>query len=307
MKTVSVIVPVYYNEGSLAPLFDELTRVEEQIAAMDCCLELVFVDDGSGDDSLAELLKIKQRRGDVKIVKLARNFGAFEASKVGLRFISGDCFMWLSADLQDPPELIPSMVEKWLAGSKFVIYARDGRDDPFLQKLFGGIYYWLLRRLVVPNYPTGGFDLALMDKVLLPHLRDSGKNINTTLLEYWLGFKPEVLRYRRREREHGQSMWTLSKRFKLALDTFLGFSFVPIRLITGIGLSVSFISMIYGMVTTAYAWFGVRGAPGWPTLVALITFLIGLVIVMLGIIGEYVWRIYDEVNKVPEVVIDEVF
>ena len=84
-------------------------------------------------------------------MKLARNFGAFEASKVGLKFVEGDCFMWLSADLQDPPDLIPDMVEKWLAGSKFVIYARDGRDDPLLQKFFTGIYYWLLRRIVVPN------------------------------------------------------------------------------------------------------------------------------------------------------------
>src|SRR3954452_6585463 len=106
MKTISVIVPVYFNEGSLVLLFEELLKVEAQLAEHDCALELIFVDDGSGDNSLQVLLSLRERRAGTKIVKLTRNFGAVHATKVGLHFVTGDCFMWLAADLQDPPHLI---------------------------------------------------------------------------------------------------------------------------------------------------------------------------------------------------------
>src|SRR5437867_3433058 len=121
IKKVSVVVPVYYNEGSLAPLLLELTAVEEQLKQIGMELELIFVDDGSGDHSLEELLKIKKQRPATKIIKLTRNFGAIHATKTGFRFVTGDCFMNLAADLQDPPALILQVIAKWRQGSKFVL------------------------------------------------------------------------------------------------------------------------------------------------------------------------------------------
>ena len=117
MKQISVIIPVYHNEESLPVLFGELTDVEERLLDLDVKLELIFVDDGSGDNSLKELLQIKQKREETKVIKLTRNFGAYNAIRAGLQFVTGDGFVMLAADLQDPPQLIPDMVEKWLSGT----------------------------------------------------------------------------------------------------------------------------------------------------------------------------------------------
>jgi dolichol-phosphate mannosyltransferase len=307
MKTVSVVVPVYYNAGSLPHLYQEFTALESELAKRDMALELIFVDDGSGDESMIELLKIKKQREATRIVKLARNFGAVHASKSGLRFVTGDCFMWIAADLQDPPAIIAEMVDAWLDGAKFVIATRAQRDDPFVSRVLSGIYYWLLRRLVAERYPDGGFDLALMDISLLPYIRDSSKTVNTPLLAYWLGFMPVTLRYHRRRRIHGRSRWSFGKRIRFMVDSLLGFSVAPLRFITLIGFVVSLLSFLYGGIVIFNALRGIVDVQGFPTLVALITFLLGLIIVMLGIIGEYIWRIFEEINRRPEVVIDEVY
>ena len=304
---ISVVIPVYWNEQSLPILFAELCSVENELRSKGHNLELIFVDDGSGDNSLDELLKIKQQRPDTKVIKLARNFGAIHATKTGFQFVTGDCFLVLAADLQDPPTLISQMLEWWEKGCKFVICTRVARKDPLLTELFSALYYWLLRWFVVQDYPKGGYDLALMDRALLPYLQNSSKNINTPLFAYWLGFKPHVLHYERRERQHGKSRWSFSKKFKFFLDSFLGFSILPIRMISLIGVFVSVLSFTYGFIILFNTLTGHGAVAGFATIVALISFLLGMVIVMLGIIGEYLWRIFDETNKRPEAVIDEIY
>jgi dolichol-phosphate mannosyltransferase len=306
-KTISVVIPVYWNAPSLPILFAELTDTERKLADKGFALQLIFVDDGSGDDSLAQLLKIKEQRPATKVIKLSRNFGAVHASKTGLHFVTGDCFLILAADLQDPPTLILDMLERWEKGLKFVLCTRSARSDPGLSRLFSSFYYWLLRLFVVPGYPKGGFDLALMDKTMLPYLQNCSKNINTPLFAYWLGFTPEIIHYERRERVHGRSRWSFSKKVKFFLDSFLGFSIVPIRSISLIGIIVSLLSFGYGFVILFNTLLGHGAVAGFATIVALLSFLLGLVIVMLGIIGEYLWRIFDETNKRPEAVIDEIY
>jgi dolichol-phosphate mannosyltransferase len=307
MSKLSVIVPVYYNEHSLAPLFAELQRVEEELKKNGVELELIFVDDGSGDKSLQELFKIKEQRENTRIIKLTRNFGAVHASKTGFQFATGDCFTILAADLQDPPRLIPDMVAQWQAGAKYVVCARTDRDDPVASKLFAYMYYRLLRLFVVRDYPSGGYDMALMDRSMLPHMQQSGKNIYTPLFAYWLGFKPTVIPYKRDKRVHGRSRWTFSKKLGASLVALLGFYIAPIRFISMTGLLVSIISFCYGLWMVINGFLGRTGVPGFATTVALISFLLGLIIVMLGVIGEYIWRIFDEVNKRPESVIDEIY
>lgn len=306
-RTISVVVPVFWNEQSLPPLFEELSRTEEELKARNYNLELIFVDDGSGDNSLGELLKIKRSRPATKVIKLTRNFGAIHASKTGFQFVTGDCFMILAADLQDPPELILEMLQKWESGCKFVLCSRTARRDPVMTKVFSSFYYWLLRLFVVNDYPKGGFDLALMDRALLPYLQGASKNINTPLFAYWLGFKPEVIQYKRSERKYGKSRWSFGKKFKFFLDSILGFSIVPIRAISLIGVIVSFFSFGYGLLILVNALRGHTDVRGFATTVALMSFLLGLVIIMLGVIGEYLWRIFDETNKRPEAVIDEIY
>lgn len=306
-KKLSIVIPVYFNAPSLEALHRELVVLEKELQSLQVDMELIFVDDGSKDDSLEKLLSIKTSDARVKVIKLTRNFGSVHAIKAGFGFVSGDCFTVLAADLQDPPELLVEMVKRWLAGSKFVICERISRDDPFLSKLFSGIYYKLLRAMVIKDFPEGGFDLALMDRDMLPHMINSAKNSYMALLAYWLGYEPYVIHYHRRTRAHGKSRWTFWKKFKVFLDVMLGFSVTPIRMISAIGVLVSMLSFSYGVFVVIMAVAAGNPVAGFPTIVALITFLLGLIILMLGVIGEYLWRIFDEMNLRPEAVIEKVY
>jgi dolichol-phosphate mannosyltransferase len=199
------------------------------------------------------------------------------------------------------------MVEKWEAGAKFVLCARAHRNDPLSTRWASAFYYLLLRLFVTRHYPKAGFDLALMDKRMMPHIQNAGKHINLPLLEYWLGFKPEIIYYERQSRQHGKSRWSFAKKLKVSFDSILGFSILPIRMISAVGFFVSFLSFGYGLLVVVSTLFGRREIPGFASIVALVSFLLGLVIVMLGIIGEYLWRIYDETNQRPGAVIDEIY
>ena len=307
MKMLSVIVPVYYNEESLPLLMDALERVEADLRNMCVCLELIFVDDGSGDNSLAELMKIKSNRPNTKVVKLTRNFGAIQAIKSGVEYVTGDCFMYLAADLQDPPHLIVDMVKRWKRGQRYVICVREGREDPFFSKCMAAVYYKIIRLLVIKGFPSGGYDLALMDKAMLSHIRNSGKNINLSLYGFWLGYKPDIIYYRRRERVFGASRWTLMKKLKYFSDSVLGFSIAPLRLISFFGIAVSILSFFYGAFVIVDALVNEREVPGFYALAALIAFLLGVVIAMLGVIGEYLWRIFEQTSDRPEAVVEKVY
>lgn len=306
-RTVSVVVPVYFNAPSLPLLFERLCKVEDTLKTKGLDLELVFVDDGSGDDSLRELLKIREKKEAVKVIKLIRNFGAVAAIKTGVRMMTGDCFVILAADLQSPPELICDMVDKWLAGAKYVACIRKKRKDPLFSNIFSWLYYKIVKYFIMADYPQGGSDYSLMDRELQPYYCDCGKNVFTPIYIYWLGFIPEYIEYNREKRIHGKSRWTIGKKITAFLDTFLGFSIIPIRVMSGVGAFVSFASVTYGVIVVIEALLGATPVKGFSALASLISFLLGTIILMLGIIGEYIWRIFDEVGKRPEVVIDKVY
>lgn len=306
-KKLSIVIPVYFNEASLDDLYSQLFDVKQKLFPIGVEVEIIFVDDGSQDGSFEKLMRIQNANGCVRVIKLTRNFGSVHAIKAGFRFVTGDCFAVLAADLQDPPILLVEMVKRWMGGSKFVICERMSRDDPLITKFFSKIYYKLLQLLVMKDFPEGGFDMVLMDKDMLPYMVNSAKNSYMALLAFWLGFKPDVIQYHRRPRIHGKSRWTFSKKLKAFLDVMLGFSVTPIRAISAIGSIVSLMSFGYGALVVILALFEGNPVAGFPTVVALITFLLGLIILMLGIIGEYLWRIFDEANSRPEVVIDKVY
>ena len=307
MKKLSVVIPVYFNAPSLGQLHKALIDLEQGLLSLDVALELIFVDDGSQDDSFEKLLEIKNTDNRVKLIKLTRNFGSMHAIKAGFKFVSGDCFAVLAADLQDPPDLLLEMVKRWLTGSKFVICERVSREDPLVSRIFSRLYYKMLRLMVMKDFPEGGFDLTLMDKDMLPYMVNSAKNSYMALLAFWLGYQPDVVPYHRMQREHGKSKWTLTKKFKAFIDVMLGFSVTPIRAISTIGTIVSLVSFCYGFFVIGLALFQGNPVQGFPTIVALITFLLGLIIMMLGIIGEYLWRIFDETNLRPETVIEKIY
>jgi dolichol-phosphate mannosyltransferase len=306
-KKISVVIPVYFNSGSLPGLFQAFDQLRARLKKKGLGTQFIFVDDGSGDDSLSRLLGYRKGRRDVTVIKLTRNFGSMRAIKTGYQHVTGDAFTIMSADLQDPPELVDAMVEHWRKGAKFVICERSTRDDPWTSQLFSKFYYFMLRRWVVPNYPKGGFDIALLDKALLPPLQSSSKTTYAPLLAYWLGYRPVIIPYARRAREHGKSRWTFGKKLSAFLDVMLGFSVQPIRTISTVGIAVSLLSFLYGTNVVVHYFMGAVPVQGFASIASLLGFLLGLIIFMLGVIGEYLWRIFEELNHRPETVVEEVY
>lgn len=307
MPKLSVVIPVY-NEPSLASLLAKLTEVESLLKQIGIESEFIFVDDGSDSrETFEELISFKGNRENVRVARLARNFGAFHAIKTGFRFVNGDCFATLSADLQDPPELLVEMAKKWLAGTKFVICVRAGREDPLSTQLFAALYYRLIRLIAIGDFPASGYDLALMDKAFLPYLQGTSVQINYRLLAYWLGFKPEVILYKREKRIAGETHWGLGKRINLFIDSLIAFSNWPSRTIGFLGIGVTLLS---AAVLTYQLTGRIGSRPDELALslaLSLISLLLGLVLSALGIVAEYLWRIYTLAANKPEVVIEEVY
>ena len=302
-RTLSVVIPVYCNAESLPELHQRLSIVASRLGERAVDLQIIFVDDGSTDDSRGILNRIAADDSRVCVIALTRNFGAVQCSKAGLRYVQGEAFVIMAADLQDPPELLDELVDRWLTGAQFVICERISRDDPVFTRLFAWLYYRLLRILVAPGFPVGGFDMALMDRDMLAPLRDSAKTTYTPILAYWLGYQPEVIQYHRPRRRHGLSKWTFAKKFNAFLDVFFGFSVKPLRAVTFIGGVIALLAMAYGVLVAANALFGRVDSVGFPTLVAMIAFLSGIQIIAIGVIGEYLWRTLDQVNQRPGAIV----
>ena len=304
--TVSLVVPVYCNESSLPELFQKIVQLEARLKDEGVGLEVIFVDDGSRDNSFAELIKLKARRNGTKVIKLTRNFGAAIASRTGFRFATGDCLALLAADLQEPVELICEMLEEWRAGAKFVVCSRSGREDSLMSRILAALYYKLVRLLILPDFPAGGFDLMLMDKIMLPYMIDGNRVMSPQVRAFWLGFTPTVLSYHRSERPYGRSGWTIWQKLLLVLDTFMSYSVTPLRVISTFGLLVAAGTFVYGLYIFVSALLGNFDVPGFPTIVVLISFFSGLILTMLGITGEYLWRIFEVTSAKPESVILEI-
>jgi dolichol-phosphate mannosyltransferase len=272
-------------------------------------LELVFVDDGSGDRSLEILLEWRERYpSSIKVVKLSRNFGSMAAILAGMGVATGDCVAMISADLQDPPDLLPSMVEHWAKGNKAVIAVRTGREETFFKRLFANTYYSLVRRFALPGYPPGGFDFFVIDRQLVEDIKTiREKNTNLMNVLFWLGYNPVLIPYIRRERRAGKSRWTFSKKIKLFIDSFVAFSYAPIRFLSVAGIVVALTAFIWGAFVF-YSWAVYRiPVKGYTPIAIVLASTAGLQMLMLGVLGEYVWRTLDETRRRPPFVIDEVF
>jgi dolichol-phosphate mannosyltransferase len=307
MKKFSIVVPVYYNEENLPRTIPVLLSLRDDLP--EYSLELIFVDDGSGDKSLQILLEHQNETPHhIKVIKLSRNFGAIAALQAGLEQASGDCVGVIAADLQDPPELFIDMVGHWEKGNKVILGVRKHREDRLISKLFSNIYYFLLRRFAIAGYPKMGFDFMLIDQQVVQDVnRAAGKNTNIMTFVFWLGYAPVLIPYKRVERDKGTSRWTFGKRVKLFIDTFVSFSYFPIRMISVVGLLVAFIAFGYGLYVL-YGWyqFGIE-VRGWTSSILVTLFLSGFQMVMLGVIGEYLWRVLDDVRGRPNYVIDEIY
>ena len=299
-KKLSVVVPVYYNAESLPELLTRLNTLKNELLKINLDFEVIAVDDGSKDNSNEVLVDLVGKYNFLSSYQLTKNFGEATASKFGLRKVTGDAFSVLAADLQDPPELILDMANAWINGNSYVICERIKRNDPYFSKFSAKIYYKFLTKFIMPTYPKKGFDLFLMDAKYLPVINESSKSSSVPLILSWIGIEPFKINYVRQAREHGKSTWTLFKRVNLLLDVLFSFSRKPIRIVSTIGALTAIGGLVYGLIVIIERLNGATGSQGTASLIALVSFTSGLVLLTLGIIAEYIWRIWDEVNNRPD-------
>lgn len=306
MPKISIITPCFFNEKNLPVTFPVLLENEKNFPE-GTEVEYVFVDDGSKDGTFEELKKIKAAHPEkVTIIKLARNFGANNASYCGISHSTGDCCVVLAADLQDPPELIPEMYKHWQRGYKLVLAQKASREDTFMTKLFSNTYHNLIRKTALNNAPKGGFDLWLFDKSLRDVLmKMDEKNFYLPYLFIWMGHEYVSIPYTRRKREIGKSGWTLKKKIKSFIDSFVAFSFLPIHLISLTGFVLGALAFIYALVIIVGKVTGSIETTGWASTMVVLLFVSAFQMIGLGIIGEYVWRTLDSSRNRPNFIVDE--
>ena len=308
MKKISIVVPVYFNEESLLGLYADLKeKVIDVLPKYNLDYELIFVDDGSKDNSYAVMTELAKIDSKIVLLKLSRNFGEHSAILAGLSKCTGDFAVRKAADLQEPSTLIVDMIEKYNEGNKVVLATRADRDEPLLQRFFSSLYASMMRKFALPNMPKGGFDSFLIDRDVINVLVDM-KEKNTSLMSQilWSGFKTDTVPYTRLKREAGKSRWTLSKKIKLVIDSLLGFSYFPIRFISVMGFIFSVIAFIWLCVVLGQKLIGHIDVPGYTSLLIVMLFGFGVIMVSLGILGEYMWRMFDATRNRPPFIIDEV-
>ncbi len=294
----SVIVPVYNESANLHALYE---RIRKAVAGLEARWEFLFVDDGSDDDSFEVLERLHDFHPEVRALQLSRNFGSHIAIAAGLDHARGHLAIIMAADMQDPPEVLPALFERWRAGADVVWGVRVDRDDALSTRLWSWAFYVVIRRIALPEYPEGGTgSFCLIDRKVMEAFRQLRERNRVTFgLLSWLGFRQDRVPYRRERRRAGRSGWTLGRRIKAAVDTIASFSYFPIRLISYVGLGVSLLSLVgagYVLVTAlVYA----HPVAGWASLMVVVLFLGGVQLVTLGVIGEYLWRSFDESKHRP--------
>lgn len=303
MSKLSVIVTIYKNEKNIIPFYEDFCK---NIAPFIEEYEIVMVNDNSPDNSWDIMKEIALKDSNVKIIKLIRNFGAVAASFTGLQYATGDCATIKAADLQEPSSLILEMYSKWKGGAKSVIAVRESRQDPVISKLFSNMYYFLARKMITSEMPQGGFDTYLIDRSIINHLTaQNDNNSPITLQLLWMGCGKEIVYYERLERKIGKSSWTFSKKMKLFVDSFIGFSYVPIRVMTVVGLVYAVIALIYAVHMAIAGMAGKVEVQGYTTLVVILSFSAGLIMFSLGVLGEYIWRTLDASRNRPISIVEE--
>lgn len=301
---LSVVVPVFRNRETLRATFEGVLRTRnESFPAWG--LELVFVDDGSDDGSWEEISMLRTAFPDyIRGVKLSRNFGQVSAILAGYEVARGDAIVTLSADLQDPPAVIVAMIKHWDSGCEVVIAHREARDDDLRATVFSRLAY-RAARAANPRMPVGGFDYLLLSRratEILLSFRGRHRFFQGDVL--WIGLSTAFVPYARQKRLVGRSAWTFSRKFKYFTDLLLDSSYLPIRLMSAAGIVTALLGLAYAVVIV-FAWL-VNRTPfeGWAPLMVTQLIIGGLIMAMLGIIGEYLWRIYDDVKTRPMYVVE---
>ena len=302
---ISVVIPVFNEEDNLPHLYQRLTKV---LGDVEPEYEIIFIDDGSRDNSGKILGELAENDPKVIEVQLARNFGHQIAISAGLDFARGDGVIIMDADLQDPPEVLPEFIDKWREGHDIVYAIRANRKEGWLKRKAYSFFYRILQRIANIQIPLDAGDFCIMDRkavVILTNMPERNRFIRG--IRSWIGLDQVGLAYDRDSRYAGQPKFTFSRLMYLALDGLVSFSFLPLRAISILGFIISIISILLAIGYTIQKLTRGLNPPGFATTIVAIFFLAGIQLITLGVIGEYVGRIFEEVKRRPLYVIKKVY
>ena len=306
MKKISIVIPMYYEEQVAKECYKRVTNVLKSIENYD--YEIIFINDGSKDKTLDILEKLAQNDGKVKVISFSRNFGHQAAVTAGLKYVSGDAVIIMDADLQDPPELIPDMLKYWENGYDVIYGKRKKREGESAFKLLTAkVFYETLNKLSDVEIPKDTGDFRLVDKKVVDVINNLPEH-NKFLrgLFSWVGFKQYAYEYERKERVAGKTKYPLKKMIKLAKDGIFSFSTKPLKIVGGLGIIsviISIVILVYAILSYAYNWNNLTA--GWTSMMCTMTFLGGVILISLWMIGEYIGRIYEETKQRPQYIIEK--
>ncbi len=301
---LSIVSPAYREAENLPELYRRIRAVMDGLSLE---WEWVILDDHSPDETFDVVRALAARDERVRGLRLARNSGSHIALSCALNQARGDCAVALAADLQDPPETIPEMLDRWREGNQVVWAARGKREgERWMTMGLSRIYHWLMRRVVgFKEMPSEGADFFLVDRRVLEAFRQFDENnVSILALITWMGFRQTTVTYTKEERRHGKSGWTLNMKLKMLVDSITSFSYVPIRAMSYLGFLVAFGGFAYAAVVVYNA---LAGSPpaGWSALMVVVLLVGGTLMLMMGVLGEYVWRALDEAKHRPRFIVED--
>ncbi len=302
---LSVITPAYNETKNLPALYE---RLSQACAAADVDWEWIIVDDHSADDTFSTMSELAQQDPRIQGIRFARNFGAHTAIMCGMQHAAGDCAVIMAADLQDPPETIPDLVAEWQASYQVVWAVRAKREGESATTVgFSRLYYSLMRNVVgMREMPATGADFFLLDRRVVDALcQFNESNVSLMALITWMGFRQTSITYDKQARLHGESGWSLGKKLKLVVDSVTSFSYLPIRAMSYVGFVVAVAGFLYAGFVVANAIAG-NPAQGWSSLMVVVLVVGGLQMLMMGILGEYLWRALDESRRRPRYLVEDI-
>jgi glycosyltransferase involved in cell wall biosynthesis len=308
--TLSVVVPLYNEEHNVAPLVERIVAILERLPDRPA-YEIVLVNDGSADGTLAAIRKEMSARAHLVLVNLSRNFGHQLAATAGIELATGDAVVLMDGDLQDPPELIEAFVERWRAGYDVVYAVRRSRKGESAFKLFTArLFYRVIKRLTNVAIPVDTGDFRLMSRRVVEALRKSPERHRFLRgMVSWVGFNQTGVEYDRDERHSGTTKYPMAKMIRFAVDGITSFSDIPLRFAAYFGFAVSALAFVYAIVVIVAKLFRVNPpayTPGWASTIVAVVFLGGVQLISLGIIGEYLGRIYDQVKGRPLYLVSDI-
>lgn len=302
-KQLSVITPAYNEEKNLPLLYQRLDVV---LSHLDIDWEWIVTDDHSQDGTFEALCEISRKNGRVRGMRFSRNFGSHAGVSCGLKDAKGDCAVVIAADLQDPPEVIPELIDAWRSGAQVVWATRARRTGEKSSTVaFAKLFYWVMLNVVgMRELAATGADFFLIDRrVINAFQKFSERNLNLFALVSWMGFRQATISYDKEARLHGRSGWSLSKKVKLAIDSITAFSYLPVRIMSWLGILTAFGGFLYAMLVIVNA-LGGQPVEGWSSLMVAVLIIGGFQMLMFGVLGEYIWRALDEARRRPRYTIE---